>query len=370
MMKRNDTKSKQIGIIGGGGAIGRLVGRYFEEMGFEVLVSDPSLADSLSLETLLDRCKTLYISVFPLEVIPDILDTVAARPDAGRFVILENGSIKDLLADSFGRLDAAGASLCATHPLCKADQPWKNQNVLIMPYGRNRTAAHELALALYNHAEMNIHQLDSLADHDELMCLLQLVPHLILRLVANLFAELNTDLDLLTSAATANFKLFYLSLWRVLVQSPDLSAAIIGRLMDQPRGREIYHRFVASLSSVPLSDIGTLTTLFRGFYESASPSDFYMDKMNMQGIVTLERLANLERRSISILTEKDEVGMLREILRPFEELSINISAIDSHKVDGTIRFDIGYDSGVSAADLQKLKAQIEATGDFRFTIVD
>ena len=28
-------------------------------------------------------------------------------------------------------LDTAGASLCATHPLCKADQPWKNQNVLL-----------------------------------------------------------------------------------------------------------------------------------------------------------------------------------------------------------------------------------------------
>ena len=145
---------------------------------------------------------------------------------------------------------------------------------------------------------MNIHKIESLEDHDELMCLLQLVPHLILRLVANIFADLGTDLNLLSSAATANFKLFYLSLWRVLVQSPDLSAAIIGRLMDQPRGREIYHRFAASLSNVPLSDIDTLTSLFRGFYDTTSPSEPYMEKMNMQGIVTLERLANLETVSI------------------------------------------------------------------------
>ena len=361
-MNTTKAQNKQVGIIGGGGAIGRLVTRYFGEMGFDVFLSDPSLPDSYPLEDLFERCKTIYISVFPLEVIPEILNKIADRPDASEFVILENGSIKDLLADSFGRLDQAGASLCATHPLCKADQPWKNQNVLVIPYGRNAASANELALSLYNHAEMNIHPLDSLAEHDELMCLLQLVPHLILRLVANLFAELNTNLDLLNSAATANFKLFYLSLWRVLVQSPDLSAAIIGRLMNQPRGREIYHRFVASLSSVPLSDIGTLTELFRGFYESTSPGEHYMDKMNMQGIVTLERLANLERRSISILTEKDEVGMLREILRPFEELGINISAIDSHKVEETLRFDIGYDSGVSAVTLQQLKGQIEAMG--------
>ena len=78
--------------------------------------------------------------------------------------------------------------------------------------------------------------------------------------------------------------------------------------------------------------------------------------------MTLERLANLERRSLSILTEKDEVGMLREILRPFEELGINISAIDSHLTDGTLRFDIGYDSGVSAESLAALKVQIESMG--------
>lgn len=367
-MNKTETQQKQIGVIGGGGAIGRLVTRYFGEMGFDVLISDPSLPDSLSLDSLLERCKTLYISVFPLEIIPEILNQIADRPDASDFVILENGSIKDLLEDSFGRLDQAGASLCATHPLCKADQPWKNQNVLLIPYGRNAAPAHELSLALYNYAEMNIHPLDSLAEHDELMCLLQLVPHLILRLVANLFAELNTNLDLLNSAATANFKLFYLSLWRVLVQSPELSASIIGRLMNQPRGREIYHRFTASLSAVPLSDTGTLTKLFKDFYTTTSPSEPYLEKMNMQGIVTLERLANLERRSISILTEKDEVGMLREILRPFEELGINISAIDSHKVEETLRFDIGYDSGPSAELLSELKAQIEGMGH-RFVAV-
>ncbi len=353
---------KQIGVIGGGGAIGRLVVRYFGEMGYSVLVSDPSVPDSLPLEQLLDQCKRLYISVFPLELIPQILDQIAARPDADQFVILENGSIKDLLANSFEGLDTAGASLCATHPLCKADQPWKNQNVLIIPYGENGSQANELALELYNHAEMNIHMVDTLEDHDELMCLLQLVPHLILRLVANLFADLGTDLNLLSSAATANFKLFYLSLWRVLVQSPDLSAAIIGRLMDQPRGREIYHRLSASLSNVPLSDIDTLSDLFHNFYDTTSPSEPYMEKMNMQGIVTLERLANLERRSISILTEKDEVGMLREILRPFEELGINITAIDSHKIEDTLRFDLGYDSGPSPEVMAELKGQIEAMG--------
>ena len=361
---------KEIGIIGGDGSIGRVIHRYYETNGYNVLISDPGAADSLEIDALLDRCKTIFVSVFPLEIVPDILDKIAARPDVADFVILENGSIKDVLIEPFDRLDRAGASLCATHPLCKADQPWKNQNVLLIPYGSDPERAKTVALELYETAEMRIHWLGSLAEHDELMCLLQLVPHLLLRIVSTLFADLGTDLQLLNSAATANFKLFYLSLWRVLVQSPQLSASIIGRLMQQPKGREIYHRLVASMSSVPLSDIDTLADYFNNFYDKSGPTDSYIERMNMQGIVTLERLANLERRSITILTDKDEVGMLREILKPFDELGINLTAIDSHLLAGPqLRFDIGYDAGVSDEALAKLQIEIEAMGH-RFIRVD
>ena len=353
---------KEIGIIGGAGAIGQVVARYYRELGYTPLISDPQAPDSLSLDGLLDRCKLIYITVFPLELIPEILGKIAARPDVAEFVVLENGSIKDIIKAEFARLDQAGASVCATHPLCKADQPWKNQNVLLIPYGVNAATAEALALELYRQAEMNIHPVSSLEEHDELMCLLQLVPHLTLRIVSTLFADLGVDLQLLNSAATANFKLFYLSLWRVLVQSPELSASIIGRLMHQPAGVDIYARLIKRLSSVYDQDASELTELFGRFYEKTQPSAPYQDRMNQQGIITLERLANLERRSISIFTEKDEVGMLRKILQPFEDLGINITAIDSHLFGKTLRFDIGYDAGVSEAALLTLEAEITKMG--------
>ncbi|MEM7801911.1 MAG: prephenate dehydrogenase dimerization domain-containing protein [Chloroflexota bacterium] len=352
-----------IGIIGGGGAIGKVVTRYYERLGYEVLISDLGMPDSHSLDELLDRCRILYISVFPLEHIPPILDQIKARPNASDYVVLENGSIKELLSGPFHELDRAGVSLCATHPLCKADQPWKNQNVLLIPYGKRSADAVEVALDLYQEAEMNIHFIDSLEEHDELMCLLQLVPHLVLRVVSTVFAELGTDLQLLNSAATANFKLFYLSLWRVLVQSPDLSASIIDRLLHQPKGREIFDRLAATLTSLPLKDGERMADLFNSFYLKSSPSDIYRDRMNMQGIVTLERLANLERRSITIMTEQDRVGMLREILEPFDELGINLNAIDSHLLAGPkLRFDIGYDAGATKEQLMVLKERIEGMG--------
>ncbi len=361
---------KDIGIIGGAGAIGRVVAKYYQDLGYQVFVSDPKDPDSLTLDALLDRCKFLYITVFPLELVPEILNTIAERPDATKFVVLENTSIKAFIKDECARLDQAGASICATHPLCKADQPWKNQNVLLIPYGENATRAEQLALELYHQAEMNIYPVSSLEEHDELMCLLQLVPHLVLRIVSTLFADLDTDLQLLNSAATANFKLFYLSMWRVLVQSPQLSASIISRLMHQKTGIDIYARLVKRLSSVYDQDATELTQLFDKFYEKTQPSDLYQERMNQQGIITLERLANLDQRSLSILTEKDEVGMLRKILKPFEDLGINITAIDSHLFGKTLRFDIGYDAGVTEEDLDTLEAEINKMGHRLVRVVD
>ena len=148
----------------------------------------------------------------------------------------------------------------------------------------------------------------------------------------------------------------------MLVQSPELSASIIGSLMRQPTGIDIYARLVKRLSSVYGQEDAELTTLFNRFYEKNPLSDPDRERMNQQGIVTLERLANLERRSLSILTEKDEVGMLRKILKPFEDLGINITAIDSHLFGKTLRFDIGYDAGVTEAELQILEAEINKMG--------
>ena len=352
----------EIGVIGGAGAIGRVVVDLFTDLGYRPVISDPMLPGSPSLDELLSRCKLLYISVFPLELIPEILAKVADRPDADQFVILENSSVKELITPGFAKLAAAGASLCATHPMCKADQPWKNQNVMLIPYGANQEPAEQLALALYRQAEMKVQYLSSLAEHDELMCLLQLVPHLVLRIVSTLFAELKIDLQLLNSAATANFKLFYMSLWRVLVQNPQVSASIISHLLHQKAGIDIYARLIQQLSSVYNQNVEELTTRFNSFYEQTRPSQIYQERMNQQGIVTLERLANLDRRSVSILTERDEVGMLRKILHPFENLNINISAIDSHLVDGKLRFDIGYDDPLSADVLAQLERAIAELG--------
>ena len=353
---------EKIGIIGGAGAIGRVVTELFISLDYEPIISDPALVDGPSIDDLLDQCRLVYISVFPLELIPEILDQIASRPDAAEFVVLENSSVKELIGPGFTALDAMGASVCATHPMCKADQPWKNQNVMLIPYGQHAARAETLALQLYRQAEMNIQYLESLEEHDELMCLLQLIPHLVLRIVSSLLADLNIDLQMLNSAATANFKLFYMSLWRVLVQSPQVSASIISHLLSQKSGIDIYARLIKQLSSVYDQDVEALTALFNAFYEKTQPSQIYQERMNKQGIVTLERLANLDRRSLSILTEFDEVGMLRKILKPFEDLGINISAIDSHLVEGRLRFDIGYDSRLSPETLQTLEERIAELG--------
>ena len=75
----------KIGIIGGAGAIGRVVSDLFVSLNYEPVISDPVLADGPSIDELLNQCRLVYISVFPLELIPEILGKIASRPDAAEF---------------------------------------------------------------------------------------------------------------------------------------------------------------------------------------------------------------------------------------------------------------------------------------------
>ena len=84
--------------------------------------------------------------------------------------------------------------------------------------------------------------------------------------------------------------------------------------------------------------------------------------MNQKSIVTLERLVNIEEQSISIYSNKNEVGLLRKILAAFEKLNINITAIDSHMEQDTLRFDIGFDKSLLQSELTQLKALLTQLG--------
>ncbi len=349
---------KKIGIIGGGGSLGSKISAYFTDLGYQPIICDPKVVDSVSLDELLANCQLLYVSVFPLEHLPPLYEKIAAHPNASQLIIIENSSIKSIIEPSFVKLDDIGASLCATHPLSKADQPWKNQNVILIPYGQHSEAANKLAHALYSFAGMNIHRLRSLKQHDELMCSQQLIPHLVMRLVSMVLSKLDIDLNFMSQIATANFKLFYLSLWRVLVQSSAMSAEIIHRLLDQPCGKEVHQLFTEQLNATASLSLPELITSFNTFYDEKPVSPEYWQLMNQQGIVTLERLVNLEKRSLSIISKHDDVGLLRKILQPFEELNINITAIDSNLTGEYLRFDIGYDTALSSETVNALKVKL------------
>ena len=101
----------KIGIIGGAGAIGQVVTDLFGSLDYEPVISDPALPESHTVDALLDECRLLYISVFPLELIPEILAKVAAHPNVSEFVVLENSSVKEVIGPAFLQLDRLGASV-------------------------------------------------------------------------------------------------------------------------------------------------------------------------------------------------------------------------------------------------------------------
>ena len=68
-----------------------------------------------------------------------------------------------------------------------------------------------------------------------------------------------------------------------------------------------------------------------------------LEKWSHAKVNILERLANLGVRSLVIEATGDRAGLLRELLLPFEKEGVSLTAIDSHKGNGDLRFEIGLD---------------------------
>jgi len=257
-------------------------------------------------------------------------------------IVLDNASVKNPLIDTYKKLEAKGVSICSTHPLCKHDQPLHGQKALILDVGNNSQQAAEIAERLYRNAGMVTIPL-SFEDHDRTMTVVQLVPHLIMRSIGTALEKSGVDMQKLREIAPANFQLFNLSMWRTLVQDPRISATLISNLANSEEGQLLAERIESAIADI-LATKGQdeLAGIFEQAYLGLNQGGIGQT-MNEATTTVLERLANLDVKSMTVEVKGDRSGLLREILLPFEEQRMSLTAIDSHKSKDGIRFELGID---------------------------
>lgn len=355
------SEREKVAIIGGRGNMGRVTEKLAARAGFDPVISDISDPETPAPEEAIKTSKIIFFSVLPIEEIPKIINATADQIDAG-YVIIDNATVKQPLSEVYKKLDQEGVSICSTHPLCKHDQPLKGQKVLIMNVGSNHQKASDIANKLYQNAEMVTIPFE-FDQHDASMEISQ-SPHLFMRSIAQIFAESQVDLETLWELAPANTQLFLLSLSRTLIQDPKISATIIHHQLSQDSGKELVDLLESSIEEIKSvsTDQNKLTENLAQTRTKLDKNDFF-NSMNEITTTVLERLANLELQSLTVISNSDDPGDLRKLLEPFEKLAINLTAIDSHSVDGGIKFEIGIDQKtISEENLAQLTISLTELG--------
>lgn len=200
--------------------------------------------------------------------------------------------------------------------------------------------------------------------HDATQTAGQLVPHLVMRSVGEVLEKNGIDMRALLEVAPANSQLFNLGLWRTLVQDPRISATLIKHLLDREEGQRLATGIKDAIeAAIKNHDEEELAQKFKGTYALLN-HDGLGEQMNETTTTILERLANLQVRSvvIEIADDQDRAGLLRRILAPFEDQGLSLTAIDSHK-SGRLKFELGIDEQTwSRQSLAEVAKDLEAIG--------
>lgn len=282
--KNKETEPKPTAtIIGGEGAMGKLMVKLFRSLGFNTLVwdiKDPNLPD---IRTAVTASKIIFFSV-PPDQIPKILTTIEDLVNETH-IILDNSSVKAPFAEKFKELDQKGISICSTHPLFRPEVQPKGEKVLLMKVGASSQKAFELATKLFEKAQIEIIPF-SFEQHDLKMAAIQGFPHFIMRLSAATLAKSGFDFEQAGKIATPNFDLFDASLWRTNDQAEEISTQLISSMMQTEAGQLLIQNLTANLSlMLDLVNGNNLPELAQIFERSVNTLD-RNDKRNQMRKVT------------------------------------------------------------------------------------
>jgi prephenate dehydrogenase len=354
-------KENTVAIFGGSGNMGQLAAGFFQKSGYKIIISDPKAKNSISPEDTITQADILYFSIYPTSTTITILESLKNKLQPNH-CILDNASVKQGLEGIYTQLDNKGVSVCSTHPLIKHDQPPYGQKTLIMPFGKNSKKATTIAERIHQDNGMKTITIP-FAEHDDLMATAQLIPHLIMRAIWHTMQKNSISLENLISLAPANLQLFLLSMFRTVIQDPKISSSIIKNLLKQEKGKQLSESFKHTIQDfISTIDENQLTELFASEFDLSQQKKF-KDIMNESTTVALERLNNLNARSIIIEVDHDKPGLLRKILLPFEQNNISLTAIDSHKTIDKLKFEIGLDPQTYTPEsVKKTAAQLKALG--------
>jgi len=214
----DDQKDIEIGIIGGRGKMGRWFHRYFEELGYRVLVAD--LHTKIMAKDLAPRSDVLLVAV-PLQHTVEVVRNIGhlVRKDA---LLMDIASLKSEVLRTM--LEVSSSSVIGTHPLFGPGEPNITGQTVVLCPGRGGEWQDWLhALLLESGAQVEVTEPEV---HDFYMAVVQGLTHFSTLVLGLTIDSLGMDLKNLKRFATPAFHRRLMEISHLLNQDADLYAAM------------------------------------------------------------------------------------------------------------------------------------------------
>ena len=234
----------EIGIIGGTGGIGAWFAPFFAGKGYTVHVSGRE--KGMRLPELAAHCRVVIVAV-PIAETTRVIRQVGPLLAEGSllmdFTSLKEGPVREMLV-------ATAEEVIGTHPLFGPDVPsLAGQNICLCPARGNRWLPWLEDLFTKGGARVTVATPE---EHDRMMALIQVLPHLGTVLMGLTLRETGVDPETLEAFSTPVFRARQAIAEKVFGPRPGLYAALLADNPNMPALLQTFERNFAKLKDLLL----------------------------------------------------------------------------------------------------------------------
>ncbi len=215
-----------IGIIGGTGKTGSQFARLFRSAGFRVRVTGE--ATRAKNASLIRDCDILLFAL-PLSCAAEIMQQELKTATRKNQLILDVSSLK--ARETEAMLSARG-EVVGMHPLFGPGTEAAGERVILCPIRASRQTVTTLR-SVFKKMKLRT-EIMSPEAHDELMLMVQVIPHLKSLLMADVLRTMKKDLGTVLKTCTPTYEMEFNVIARFLDDHPDLYMPIIFRNPGTP----------------------------------------------------------------------------------------------------------------------------------------
>lgn len=279
-----DIQSRSVAVIGGGGAMGRVIADLFAGLSHTVMVADRDT--ELSPQEAAGAADVVIISV-PIEFTVDVIREIGphVRKDA---LLTDVTSTKEAPMEAM--LKHSNANVLGMHPLFGPDvHSLQGQRIVLTP-GRGDAWLAWMRSMLKARGILTLET--TAQQHDAAMAVVQVLTHFATEVMGKTLSDLNVDIEKTLQFTSPIYLMEMLMTARHFGQSPDLYANI---QMSNPMTDQVTEAFVAAAqklrSAATTGDVEAYRSVFAEVRELFGPfaeqaleqSSFLIDRLVERG---------------------------------------------------------------------------------------